>query len=76
MRINVSVVAPDEKEKEFTGEIKVINIGNTDDFCTIPVSLTTHKNKTVTNLPIQIFNRLTECFSALIRLLNLRRISV
>ncbi len=43
--VTVNVVAPDEKDEEFSGEIKVVNSENTSDFDTIQVSLTTPINK-------------------------------
>jgi hypothetical protein len=43
--VEVSVVAPDEQESAFTGEIKVVNTENSDDFAIIPCSLTTPKFK-------------------------------
>jgi hypothetical protein len=43
--VSVEVVAPDEPNKRFTGEIKVINCENPDDFCVIDVVLKTPKNK-------------------------------
>lgn len=39
--IQVEVIAPDEEEKTFTGEIKIVNSEDSDDYCTIPVSLVT-----------------------------------
>ena len=39
--IDVEVVAPDEPEETFTGEIKIINSENASDFCIIDVSLAT-----------------------------------
>jgi outer membrane protein assembly factor BamB len=39
--VGVQVVAPDEENTEFEGEVKIINSGNPDDICTIPVSLIT-----------------------------------
>jgi len=43
--VEVSVVAPSEKNKEFTGEVKIVNKENTSDFETISVSLITPRNK-------------------------------
>ena len=43
--VSVEVVAPDEPNKKFTGEIKVINCENPDDYCMIDVVLKTPKNK-------------------------------
>jgi hypothetical protein len=39
--VAVEVVAPEEQETEFEGEIKVVNSDDPDDFCVIPVSLIT-----------------------------------
>ena len=39
--INVSVVAPDEPEETFTGEVVLVNSEDPDDTCTIDVSLAT-----------------------------------
>ena len=41
LTINVEVVAPDEEETEFTGEVKIVNSNDPDDFCIIDVSLVT-----------------------------------
>jgi hypothetical protein len=43
--IEVSVIAPDEEETEFTGKIKMINTNDPTDFCEVDVSLVTPKNK-------------------------------
>ena len=43
--VYVSVTVPNEKNTEFTGEVKVVNIDDPSDFCTIDVSLATPKNK-------------------------------
>ena len=45
--VDVTVVAPDESNKEFIGEIKIINVENTNDFEIITVSLATPKNKII-----------------------------
>jgi len=52
--VQVSVVAPDEKEQNFTGEIKVVNMENASDYETIAVSLSTPKNKPI-NTPLLTF---------------------
>jgi hypothetical protein len=39
--VEVSVVAPDEHNQQFTGEIKITNKENDSDFCTVDVSLLT-----------------------------------
>jgi hypothetical protein len=43
--VDVKVVAPDEKNKNFTGEIKIVNSKDNTDFNIIPVSLSTPYNK-------------------------------
>ena len=39
--VNVTCVAPDEKPNEFTGNITIVNVENTSDYCVIPVYLKT-----------------------------------
>ena len=39
--VEVSVVAPDEPNSEFTGEVKIVNKDDSSDYCTIDVSLAT-----------------------------------
>lgn len=46
--IDVSMIAPNEQDTSYEGNIKIVNIYNTDDECVIPVSLTTPKNKEYT----------------------------
>ncbi len=43
--VEVSVVAPEEKNKEFSGEVKIINKENYSDFEIITVSLTTPRSR-------------------------------
>jgi len=50
--VEVILVVPNEKVKKFSGEVIVINEGDTNDICKIPISLTTPKNK---GLNFQIF---------------------
>lgn len=54
--ITVKVTAPDEKNSEFTGKIKMINTENASDFCEVDVVLITPKNKAFNLNPFfQIF---------------------
>lgn len=39
--IEVEVIAPDEENEDFEGEIKVVNIEDSGDYCTIQISLST-----------------------------------
>ena len=41
LTITVEVVAPNEEDKEFTGEVKIVNSEDPSDYCIIPVSLVT-----------------------------------
>ena len=43
--VNVTVVAPEEKDETFTGKFKIQNGGYNGDYCYIDISLTTPKNK-------------------------------
>jgi len=43
--VEVEVVAPDDPNKEFPGEIKILNSDNQSDYCIIPVYLKTPKSK-------------------------------
>ena len=45
--VQVSVIAPDEKNQEFSGEIKVVNSADPNDFEIIQVTLSTPKSKFV-----------------------------
>jgi hypothetical protein len=42
--IDVSVITPNEKNGEFAGYIKVVNIENSSDYCLIHISLTTQRS--------------------------------
>ena len=64
--IDVEVVAPEDEETEFTGEVKIENRENPGDFCTIEVSLITPMSQ---NLPFLDF--LMEHFPILGRMLKL-----
>lgn len=53
--VEVSVLAPDEQNETFSGEIKIVNKENSSDYCIIPVSLVTPENKQSINSPILQF---------------------
>jgi hypothetical protein len=55
VEVFVEVEVPDQEDSEFTGEIKLINIENDEDFDIIPVTLTTPKNKGISL--ISLFQR-------------------
>ena len=45
--VNISVVAPDKKNKEFLGNITITNKNDENDSCIIPVSISTPMVKTI-----------------------------
>jgi hypothetical protein len=55
---NVTVTAPEDKNKEFTGKIKVINAQDSTDYCEIDIYLKTPRTRTkYNNLLLQLFER-------------------
>jgi len=71
--VNVEIVAPDEKNQEFNGEIKIVNSEDSSDYEIISVSLTTPKNKPFNynqNLLNWLFDRFPNAFPILRYLLG------
>ena len=66
--ITVTVVAPPEKKKTFTGSVKIINLADPDDFCIIDVSLTTPRARYINN---PLFLRILERFDNLFAILKI-----
>ena len=58
--VQVEVVAPNQQNQEFTGEVKVLNKEDANDFDILLVKLTTPRNRLLTNA---LFTRLLELFS-------------
>jgi len=56
-KVHVTVIAPDEVNKEFEGYIRVVNQEDSEDYDVIPVYLKTPRNKTTINM---LFWRLLE----------------
>ena len=56
--INVSVVAPSQQNKQFSGNIKIVNVEDSSDFCIISVTLTTPLSvqsvKSIHSLNVQV----------------------
>ncbi len=50
LTVNISVVLPDKKNREFTGSIEIINLNNPSDRGYIPVSISTSKTKEYINI--------------------------
>jgi len=60
--IDVEVVAPDEQNQDFEGEIKIVNTENSGDYCTIQVSLSTPLNQNSINSQVFQFLKLIHRF--------------
>ena len=70
--ITVSVVAPNQQNQQFTGQITLCNDEDASDTCTITVSLATPKNKPYFNTPfLQFLQNHPLIYQLLQRLLNL-----
>jgi len=69
LEIGIEVIAPDDQNEEFTGEIKLVNSEEPDDFCIIQVSLVTPVSQQ--SLILQIFERIMERFPNAFPLLRL-----
>jgi hypothetical protein len=50
--VNVSVIAPEEKNEVFSGKIRIQNKDDSEDYCTIEVKLSTPKGKSFTMHPL------------------------
>lgn len=70
--VTASVVAPTQKNKQFTGSIEVRNIHNYSDNCTIPVYLKTPRTKMIDPIFINLLQRIFSQFPVLHWILNLR----
>ncbi len=71
--VHVSVIAPDEKNKAFTGYIRVENKDNSQDFDIVPVNLKTPKNTSFilkSFILCQLFERFPNAFPILRHLLG------
>jgi len=72
LTVNVSVIAPPEKNKIHTGHVTVVNKDNPDDFCRINVYLETPRSKSMyRSLYSKIMNRFPKIYSVLENILGL-----
>ena len=69
LTINVDVVAPNEQNKNFSGEIRIVNSEDSTDYCTIDVSLATPVS--YPNVVQFLFQRFPNAFPILRRILGL-----
>ncbi len=67
--VAVEVVAPSDANQDFSGEIKVVNKANPDDFGTVPVSLATPLSRN--SLLLEFFEMLIQRFPLLERIFSL-----
>jgi PKD repeat protein len=67
--IQVSVVAPDEEETDFSGSVKIVNSDDSSDSCTISVSLATPYNYPIINPLMQLLQILIQRFPILQQIL-------
>jgi len=70
--VTATVVAPSQKNKQFTGSIEVRNIHNYSDNCTIPVYLKTPRTKMIDPIFINLLQRIFSQFPVLHWILNPR----
>jgi len=63
--VEVSVVAPDEKDNEFTGNIKIVNKKDSSNDYVIQISLSTTKNKSINTPVINLLQSHQNIFSRL-----------
>ncbi len=68
IKVEVSVVAPSEKDKEFSGNIKVVNLEDPLDFDVVSVYLSTPRNRVSI---VSYWLSLLEGFPILHRLLSI-----
>ena len=66
--VQVTVVAPDEQNQDFTGEVKIVNLDDPTDNCTIDVSLATPVSQN--SFILQFLERLIHRFPLLERILS------
>jgi len=69
--VQVEVVAPNEPNQEFDGEVKIVNSENGFDFEILPVTLQTPRSKVINTLFQQLFQQIPNAFPILRQLLGL-----
>ena len=73
--VQVTVIAPDEKNHEFIGSIKVLNSKNSSNYCEISVSLTTPKTNTFQYIGLfhRFFDEFSNIFQIILNILDSAR---
>ena len=72
VKVNVSIIVPNQRNATFEGEIKVINKENPDDFAIVPVIIIT--SKSCHSLLYQLLRLLLDRFPNLLYLMNFPKI--
>ncbi|EMR74522.1 hypothetical protein MBGDF03_00979 [Thermoplasmatales archaeon SCGC AB-540-F20] len=62
LTVVVEVIAPEEKNTEVTGEVRIVNSENSSDYCIVDVVLSTPKNKPFNYFNLNFFEWLLERF--------------
>jgi len=70
LTVQVSVVAPDERNEEFSGHVKIVNIDDSSDSCLIHVSLVTPKDNAISTSFMEFLEQHPHLFPILRRLLG------
>ena len=66
--IEVTIIAPDDSNTEFNGEVKIVNSENPDDFCIIEVTLITPINQLSSNsIILRFLERFPDAFPTILR---------
>lgn len=70
--VRVTIIVPKEKNKQFTGEVIVVNKENPQEFCSVPVLITTPKYQKTMNMWFNSFlDKFPNAFPILRHLLEL-----
>ncbi len=69
--VEVEIVAPDQQNQEFFGEVKIINMDNINDFDIIPVKIKTPRIRTTNTFFLQLLQQISNRFAILFNLLGL-----
>ena len=68
--VELSVVAPNEGNKKFTGDIKIVNKDDLSDYEIIPITLKTPRNRAINRPFLNLFNNFINFFPVLKTLLQ------
>jgi len=70
--VEVTALAPDKRNDDFSGHIKIVNVEDSNDFCLIHISLSTSRIKTINPLLLQFLENFIQRFPLLEYLLDLQ----